>query len=399
MRILYMHRSMGDGGEGVHIRAMINAFRGRGHEVEVHAPGGDSIDDPGAVSGRTRISSMLNVVPVAARELGEIAYGLLDGQRAAARARSVAPDLVYARHAIYTAACVRAARAANAPLLLEVNSPLTLERSDDELRGLRFAPLARRWERRCFDAADRLLVVSTPLKRYLQEQGVVTPIDVVPNGIDPSVYEQQPARCEVRERLGIDPAAIVVGFVGFIRVWHGVDRLLQAASAVASRTGVPLAVLVVGDGPALAELQESAHALAAPAQAIFTGRVAHASIPDYLSAMDVTVSPRSTFYACPLKLIEYMAAGTAVVAPHADNILDVLRPEQDGLTFEPGNDAGLREALDRVVVDHDLRARLGATARARALTELTWAGNARRVEAMVGPAGERPETLKDARAA
>lgn len=380
MRILYMHRSMADGGEGVHIRAMIDAFRARGHEVRVLAPGGDTVADPGAVTSRTAASRWLSRVPAALVEVGEVAYGVADGWRARIAAREFRPHLIYARHAAYTVAPLRAAAAAGVPLLLEVNSPLALERSGDELRPLRLAAVARRQERRAFAGADHLLAVSTPLAQWIRQQGITTPVAVVPNGIHPDAWRDLPDGAAARARLGLAPDAVVVGFVGFIRAWHGVEELLRAAGVVATATGKKLQVLVVGDGPALADLRRTGAGLAAPATVHFTGRVAHAQVAGMLAAMDIAVSPRSTFYACPLKLIEYMAAGTAVLASHADNILDVLEPERDGLTFTAGDDAALAGALRRLVESAELRQRLGTAARERALHELTWDGNARRVE-------------------
>lgn len=394
MRILYMHRSLGDGGEGVHIRAMLRAFRARGHEVMVLAPGGDTIVDPGEVSSRTLASSVLSRMPAAMVELGEIVYGVGDGVRARRAAREFRPDLVYARHAAYTAAPLAAARTSGAPLLLEVNAPLALERAGDELRPLRFESIAHRQERRCFDEADHLLVVSTPLADYLRGLGIDTPIEVVPNAIHPEVYEQLPDRAAVRAELGIPAEALVVGFVGFIRAWHGVEMLLRAGSKVAAATGAPMHLLIVGDGPALPELRETGAGIVAPATVGFTGRVSHDAIPRYLAAMDITVSPRATFYACPLKLIEYMAAGTAVIAPDAANILDVVRPEVDALTFAPEQEGELAAALERVTRDAELRARLAATARHHAMTERTWEGNAARVEQIA--ARHRPAAARAA---
>lgn len=389
MRILYWHRSLGDGGEGVHIRAMLRAFRGRGHQVEVVAPGGDSIDDPGAVSSRTAASGLLSRAPGAVVEMGEIAYGTLDGVRAARAARRFRPHFVYARHAVHTAAPVRAARAAGVPLLLEVNAPLALERRDDELRGLVFDGVAQRRERFCFESADRLLVVSTPLADHLRSTGIRNPIEVVPNGIHPEVYADLPPTRQVRAEAGIDADAVVVGFVGFIREWHGVDDLIRAASAAARAAGRKVVLLVVGDGPALAGLRTLAAEAAAPAEVMFTGRVAHAEVPRWLAAMDITVSPRSTFYACPLKLIEYMAAGTAVLAPHSANILDVVEPDRTALTFPPDDAEELTGQLVRLVGDRGLRESLAKAARTQAMTCRTWDDNARRVEEMVAACRRR----------
>ena len=369
---------------------MIAAFRARGHAVDVHAPGGDSIVDPGAVSGRTRLSSLLSMAPGALVELGEVVYGHLDAMRGRRRALATRPDVVYARHAVYTRSSVAAARAVGVPLLLEVNAPLALERSGDELRGLHFERLAKAWERACFDAADRLLVVSSPLRDYLLEQGVETPVEVIPNAIHTELYAEPPAGEAIRAQWGIEPDAVVVGFVGFIRAWHGVDGLLRAVDKIArERDGArpPVVLLVIGDGPALPELRAAAAEMCGPAQVVFTGRVDHAEIPPYLGAMDITVSPKTTFYACPLKLLEYLAAGTAVVAPHSANILDVVEPDVDALTFPPDDEEALTDAVRRLVNDESLRQRVGQRGRARVLEERTWDHNARRVEALVDGRG------------
>jgi glycosyltransferase involved in cell wall biosynthesis len=89
-------------------------------------------------------------------------------------------------------------------------------------------------------------------------------------------------------------------------------------------------------------------------------------------------------YASPLKVFEYMAAGRAIVAPDQPNIREVLRDGETALLFDPGKPGALWEAIGRLAGDPALRARLGAAARAEVLSrDLTWAGNARRVVALL----------------
>ena len=392
-----MHRSLADGGEGVHIRAMVRALRERGHTLQVHGPGGDALTDPGAVTGRTRVSAVLSRAPRRVVEFGEVIYGKIDALRACSAARHFRPDIVYARHAAHTVAPLQAGEAAGAPIFLEVNAPLALERAQDELRPLRFPGLARRYEQRCFNGADMVLVVSSPLRDYLRQCGVTGPIEVIPNAIHRDDYRQLADGSEIRTNLGIPRAAVVFGWVGFMRAWHGLEMLLEAASTIAEQwPKTPIFVLLVGDGPALAELERRGPTIASPARLALAGRVEHAQIPQYLAAMDITVSPRATFYACPLKLLEYLAIGKPVVAPHTANVLDVLIPETDGLTFEPENLLALTEVLERLAHDSELCRRLGAAGRDRVLREHTWDHNARRVEELAREFGYRDEAPREA---
>jgi glycosyltransferase involved in cell wall biosynthesis len=74
-------------------------------------------------------------------------------------------------------------------------------------------------------------------------------------------------------------------------------------------------------------------------------------------------------YACPLKLLEYMAAGRAIVAPDQPNLREILQHDRTALLFEAG-DAALRRRLGDAV-------RLDIIQR-----DMTWPGQARRVVAL-----------------
>ncbi len=75
--------------------------------------------------------------------------------------------------------------------------------------------------------------------------------------------------------------------------------------------------------------------------------------------MDVCVSPHSTFYASPMKVLEYMAMGKAVIAPAMDNIRDLIGDGRNGRLFEPGMTKTLTAAMRDLVEDVQLRRTLG----------------------------------------
>ena len=146
MRILYHHRTQAEDGQAIHIRAMIEAFRGLGHEVrEVGL-----VKRSGEGKGSERFGWIARL-PRFAHELAEYAYS---GVARAALLRAAAhaqPDFLYERYAFGNAAGVLAARKLAIPLVLEVNSPMVLELG--KTRGLSFPGLAQRVEDRVFRSA------------------------------------------------------------------------------------------------------------------------------------------------------------------------------------------------------------------------------------------------------
>lgn len=379
MRILYHHRTMGDGAEGIHVAEMVRAFRALGHEVRVVSPVAERTKE---TFGATRRWSLLRrLTPAAAYEAAELAYNLYDLKQVGRAVRELQPDLVYDRFANYSFAAVRVARAHGIPVLVEVNSPYSYQKRTFDER-LSFARLSRAIETRTCRAASRVIVVSTPLKRILASFGVPEErIVVMPNGADPEVFHPDLDGGPVRERLGLQ-GRIVVGFTGILRAWHGLDLLVDAFGRV-GRGRDDLHLLIVGDGPIRAELEARIRAAGLEDRVTISGRVPHDQVRDWVAAMDVTVSPRATAYASPMKVLEYMAMGRAVVAPAMDNLRDILADGEEGLLFVPEDPEALAGALERVIGDGALRERLGKAARRKVETERTWAHNARAVVRLV----------------
>jgi len=94
-------------------------------------------------------------------------------------------------------------------------------------------------------------------------------------------------------------------------------------------------------------------------------------------------TPHFAYHASPLKLFEYMASGQAVVVSDLPAWADVVRDGENALLFPAGDVTALAQVLARLRADPALRARLGATARAEALTLHTWAARATRILAHI----------------
>jgi glycosyltransferase involved in cell wall biosynthesis len=174
-----------------------------------------------------------------------------------------------------------------------------------------------------------------------------------------------------------------VGFTGILRPWHGLDLLVDAVGSMAA-AGDPVFLLVVGDGPYRHKLESLLRASALGARWHITGRVPHDRVPDYIALFDVAVSPRATFYASPMKVIEYMALAKPVVTPRTPNFLDIVDEARDGLMFADGDAADLARVLTPLCRAPGMGHSLGANGRLKVELRLNWANNAARSCTLVG---------------
>lgn len=384
MKILYHHRTASKDGQAVHIEELIHALREAGHEVLVVAPAAAGGDALGAEVGWVR--RLRAHLPKALYEGLELGYSVLAYLRLARAARAFGPDLIYERYNLYLLAGLLLKRRRGVPLLLEVNAPLVDERM--RFGGLALPWLARWAEGVAWRGADKVLPVTQVLAGHVRARGVPAErIVVIPNGINEAHFATAPSPAQARAALGW-PDALVLGFTGFVRDWHGVDRVLHWMAR--ADTPPQARLLVVGDGPARAELERLAVQLGLRDRVRFTGVIPRDQVPAHVAAFDIALQPAVVPYASPLKLFEYLALGKAIVAPRQPNIEEVLVDGDNALLFDAQSAGALEQALSRLCHDATLRTRLGAGATATvSRLGLTWRANAERVAAL-GAACAKP---------
>ncbi|MFN7725221.1 MAG: glycosyltransferase family 4 protein [Rubrivivax sp.] len=378
MRILYHHRTASRDGQAVHIDEMIAALREQGHEVEVVSPQAAE-GEAGAGSMGTDagwVARLKQALPQAAYELLEFAYSAVAYLKLMRAARRFQPDVIYERYNLFLLAGAMASRRLRVPLLLEVNAPLFEERMKHS-GGLSLVRLARWAEGAAWRAADFVLPVTAVLAQHVLQRGVPAQrVVVVPNGINEAHFASAPAPEVAKRQQGLE-GALVLGFTGFVRDWHGVDRVIDWMATPAAPTNAFL--LVVGDGPVRADLEAQAARLGLAERVRFTGVVHRDAVPAYVAAFDVALQPAVTAYASPLKLMEYLVMAKPVVAPDTPNIREVLENGRNAVLFREGETGAIQAALTQACQDTPLRQHLSREAR---LTidrlGLTWRANAQR---------------------
>lgn len=398
MKILYHHRTRAGDAQGIHIAEIQRAFRLRGHEVvevalveagseaKADVTGGEVRGISGVVGLAARAAGRL---PLPVKEALEMGYNAVAFGRLVRAIREHRPDFLYERYAANTFAGLAAARRCGIPFVLEVNSPLAREKA--EHGGLFFRRSTAAIERRLCTGADVTLAVTGVLARLLEADGVpMGKVQVMPNGVRRGFGDgaTPAAGAAFRRGLGLPADAVVAGFVGWFRAWHGLESLIEAAASPEWRAaGIHL--VLAGDGPAMPALRERREALGPGDRdrVVLCGPVPRGDVEAALAAFDVALQPAVTSYACPMKILEYMAAGRAIVAPGSDNVRELLTDGGTALLCSGDANPGVEDlhaAVLELARDPGLRRRLGAAAR-REVGErgLFWEENARRVEEMV----------------
>ncbi len=159
----------------------------------------------------------------------------------------------------------------------------------------------------CLSFPSPLLLRLVLMKRRVVPRGKVL---ILPAGVDRNKID-----LIKRLRINITKRGYVIGFVGSLFWWQGVDRLVKAVAEVSRRANQPVTLVIVGDGPERARVEELCRTLGV--RCVLTGYVKHEVALALLSVLDVLVVPSvrmsTTSSNIPIKLLEAWALGVPVV--------------------------------------------------------------------------------------
>lgn len=354
-------------GPRAHVTGMIGGMRQLGHEVRPMLAGdlvtarisraghGDGVMAGGSWRGRLTDAVRVGIGPA----LG-----------AAARWTAQDAHVLYERQATYQ--ILGAYRPRGLPWVVESNGPFWYEASK-ERGALSYPALAKRMELQAYRRADLVVAVSEALKSVLVEAGGLSADDVlvVPNAVDPSRFAPRASSDEAREG-----EELVVGFVGHLIGWAGLDHLVEGIALARSR-GVRVSALVAGDGPARAALLELVAARGLGDGVRLLGHLSWDDVPSLLARCDIAYSGQvpmeiGSMYHSPLKLYEYSAAGLPVIASDFPDAGQLVRGAGAGWLVAPGDVEGIAAALADASARTSELITLGAAVREHVVRHHTW---------------------------
>ncbi len=240
-------------------------------------------------------------------------------------------------------------------------------------------------------SVDALVVICEGLRRDLVARGIPSDrIYTVPNGVDARRFAPQARDEDLVDRLGFR-GKTVIAYLGTFFRFEGIPRLLEALNRL-TREDDGVRGLIVGYGETESEVRSLHSSLGLGRRVIMTGRAEAEDVKRYYGIADILCYPRErhriTELTTPLKPLEAMSMGKAVLGSSVGGISELVTDGETGLLFQPGDVDDLVRALRRLVADPILRHALGDRARRHVLAHRDWSALARRYLDVYGAALE-----------
>lgn len=245
-------------------------------------------------------------------------------------------------------------------------------------------------------AARRIITPSPVTARFISGLGVrPEKIRVIPNGVDPALFrppEQEPPAPPVR-----------LLYTGTLAPWQGLEMLYRAMRSAAAQADFHLRVVGQNRRPWERRHRRLIAKLGLHARVELCDAVSQRELAVQVAQAHICVAPlrandrNAVQGCCPLKLLEYAAAGRAILAADLPAVRAVFEPGVQALLYNPRKVSHLRKALLQLAEDAGLRARLGLAAQARVLADYTWKAAGRKLldcyaELLATPFPARPVT-------
>ena len=234
--------------------------------------------------------------------------------------------------------------------------------------------ISRLLETRLLRRADAVVTIGDTLLSELSAR-TNRKIFRVRNGVDPSQFRPLDVLPEWRAAWNPDSKP-TLAYIGSFQPYEGLDVLIQALAIIVAKTP-SVQLLVAGDGPERADLEALTDRLGIQRHVRFVGRIPHDHVAEIYAVANILIYPRidslTTRLTTPLKPLEAMAMGKAVVASDLAALRELIDDGRTGLLFVPGSASDLAAKLANLLENEPLARSLGQAATAEVRVSRTWA--------------------------
>lgn len=218
------------------------------------------------------------------------------------------------------------------------------------------------------NSARRNIGVSEAACEFLKHLGATT-IQLVHDGIDTTIFKKK-EDTNYRQKLGISKDVVVITFVGRLIYAKGVQDLISAFSKIKD-TAPEVKLLIVGDGPYRANLENLAYQTDCAGSILFLGQRNQDEVIDVLSATDIFINP-SYSEGLGISVMEAASIGLPIIATDVGGTREIITTDKTGILVKAGDVGQLAEELCRLCANAELREKLGKNARILAERKFNW---------------------------
>jgi len=195
------------------------------------------------------------------------------------------------------------------------------------------------------------------------------PVHVVPYGVD--IEQFSPG--EPAERL-VPPGGPVIGSVKALRIEKGFSFLIEAMVSV-TRSHPDARLVLAGDGPERARLEQLTRSLGLTGNVIFLGELDHARVPVFLRHVDIYVQPSLT-ESFGVSALEASATAIPVIATAVEGGHEIVKDGETGFVVPAGESDALARPILRLLDDPAQRTAMGDAGRRFVADRYEWQANA-----------------------
>ncbi|WP_022668873.1 TIGR04063 family PEP-CTERM/XrtA system glycosyltransferase [Desulfospira joergensenii] len=267
------------------------------------------------------------------------------------------PDLIHAHSPVLNGIpAIRAARKLNIPVVYEIRAFWEDAAVDhgtykEDSWKYRLTKFIETW---VCKKVDHIFILCNGLKNDLVKRGLSNEkITIVFNGINPDDFKSP-----LSDDLYLDEWSVqskrVIGFIGSFYRYEGLDLLIKAFARISVQYENSV-LLLVGGGEMKQELTRLVKERNLQDKVIMPGRIPHERVPGVYAMIDILVYPRYsmrlTELVTPLKPLEAMAMGKALVASDVGGHYELINDRKTGLLFKAGNEDSLVDSISELLND------------------------------------------------
>lgn len=194
-------------------------------------------------------------------------------------------------------------------------------------------------------------------------------IEITPFGIDSNIFKP------LTGKTLFDQNDIVIGTVKSLETVYGLGTLIKTFKTLTDKyPRLPLKLLIVGGGSKEGIYKKEISNLKIENQTVFAGKIFIDQVPQYHNMMDIEVF-LSNSESFGVAVIEASACEKPVVVSNVGGLPEVVEENVTGLIVKPNNPEEAAKAIEKLILDPQLRTSMGKKGRKRAKEYFNWEDN------------------------
>jgi len=302
--------------------------------------------------------------------------------------------LAYMRASFNGHAVADAINSSRVPLVVEVNKPLSMGiyNNSDTLKwpdaGASIeVPLSESIQ---YDIATLITVDSSVRAKWVLDfvsSAYENKIIINPNGVDVNMFFPSDCDPKLRDELGLLQNDLLVGMASSFRWYNDIDEMCQIFKYVVGNQRNVKFLIITGDENKKSEIEASLFEHGITPYVKLLVQVPFSEMPGYLNCCDIFIS-HFNFHGkwphnCSIKHLEYLSLGKPTVATDVGEVNFAIEHNKNGFLCKEGDIEDFGDSILRLASDKELRNKLGASGRSKAVEDLTWNKNVENIISML----------------